>query len=306
MRKLTSPVPIVFALSNQMNVSSIIQMQMPKKLFAMLFSFWVLSVDSSHAIAQNGVSGTGAATWSDRALDGVLQPYHDIEVATVETGIIDKILVRPGDFVKAGQPLAVLRSESVEAQLRMKEIEVARTGKIKQARAEYALQKTKFDKVTKLFTEGKISHSELERSQADLIVSQGRLESEEDNAVVLEADLDRYRKMLADRTIIAPIDGIVTDVQKQIGEFVAASAPVMLRLVDVSKLRATFSVQESELSSISRGGAMRVQLSNGQSVEGLVEYVPPVADPETGWFMISVVIENTDTKIVGSRCQRLP
>lgn len=272
----------------------------------MVFSFWLLSVDSSLAIAQNGSAGSAASPWSDRALDGVLQPYHDIEVATVETGIIEKILVRPGDFVTAGQPLAVLHSETVEAQLRMKETEAARTGKIKQARAEFALQKTKFEKITKLFAEGKISNSELERTQSEMIISQGRLESEEDIAIVLEADLDRYRKMLADRTIVAPIDGIVTDVQKQIGEFVAASAPVLLRLVDVSKLRATFSVQESELPNITRGGAMRVQLSNGQSVEGTVEYVPPVADPETGWFMISVVIENSDTKIVGSRCQRLP
>jgi RND family efflux transporter MFP subunit len=281
-------------------------LRMTRKLSAMVFSFWLLSVDSSLAIAQNGSPGATSTPWSDRALDGVLQPYHDIEVATVETGIIEKILVRPGDFVTAGQPLAVLHSETVEAQLRMKETEAARTGKIKQARAEFALQKTKFEKITKLFAEGKISNAELERTQAEMIISQGRLESEEDIAVVLEADLDRYRKMLADRTIVAPIDGIVTDVQKQIGEFVAASAPVLLRLVDVSKLRATFSVQESELPNITRGGAMRVQLSNGQSVEGTVEYVPPVADPETGWFMISVVIENSDTKIVGSRCQRLP
>ena len=281
-------------------------LRMAQKLSALIFCFWLLSVDSSFAIAQNGIGGTAGATWSDRALDGVLQPYHDIDVATVETGIIEKILVQPGDFVTAGQPLAVLHSESVAAQLRMKETEVSRTGKIKQARAEYALQKTKFEKVTKLFAEGKISNAELERSQAEMIISQGRLESEEDNAVVLEADLDRYRAMLADRTIVAPIDGTVTDVQKQIGEFVAVSAPVVLRLVNVSKLRATFSVQENELSTITRGGAIRVQLSNGRSVEGTVEYIPPVADPETGWFMISVVIENTDTKIVGSRCQRLP
>ena len=279
-------------------------LRMAQKLTVLIFCFWLLAVDSSFAIAQNGIGGT--STWSDRALDGVLQPYHDIQVATVETGIIQKMLVQPGDFVTAGQPLAVLHSESVEAQLRMKETEVARTGKIKQARAEYALQKTKFEKITKLFAEAKVSNTELERSQAEMIISQGRLESEEDNAVVLEADLVRYRAMLADRTVVAPIDGTVTDVQKQIGEFVAVSAPVILRLVDVSKLRATFSVQEGELSTITRGGVMRVQLSNGQSVEGTVEYVPPVADPETGWFMISVVIENTDTKIVGSRCQRLP
>ena len=278
--------------------------QLLQKASATVFSVLLLTIDTSVALAQN--QSTPATSWSDRALDGVLQPYHDVDVATVETGIIAKILVKPGDFVAAGQTLAILHSESIEAQVRVKETEISRVGKINQVRAEFALQKVKFEKLTKLFVDGKISNSELERSQAEMIISQGRLQAEEDLGVVMAADLERYRKMLADRTIIAPRDGIVTEVQKQEGEFVATNAPVILRLVDVSMLRATFSIQENELPSVARGSAIRVQLSTSQIVEGIVEYVPPVADPETGWFMISVMIENTDSKIVGSRCHRLP
>jgi len=274
------------------------------KASSVVFSVSLLTIDMSFAIAQTPTAIT--PSWGDRALDGVLQPYHDIDVATVETGILEKLLVQPGDFVKAGQPLAILHSEVIEAQVRVKEMEASRVGKINQARAEFALQKTKFEKLTKLFSENKISTSELERSQSEMIISQGRLEAEEDQVVVMAADLERFRKLLADRTITAPRDGIVTDVQKQVGEFVATNAPIILRLVDVSKLRATFSVQEDELQTIARGSAIRVQLSSNQIIEGIVEYVPPVADPETGWFMISVVIDNVDSKIVGSRCQRLP
>jgi len=278
--------------------------QLITKASATVFSILLLTIDTSLAFAQN--RSTPTSSWSDRALDGVLQPYHDIDVATVETGILEKILVQPGDFVIAGQTLAILHSESIEAQVRVKKTEISRVGKINQVRAEFALQKAKLEKLTKLFADGKISNSELERSQAEMIISEGRLQAEEDLGVVMAADLDRYRKILADRTIVAPRDGIVTEVQKQVGEFVATNAPVILRLVDVSKLRATFSVQENELASIARGSALRIQLSTSQIVEGIVEYVPPVADPETGWFMISVVIENTDSKIIGSRCQRLP
>jgi hypothetical protein len=47
-------------------------------------------------------------------------------------------------------------------------------------------------------------------------------------------------------------------------------------------------------------------LSNNSMAEGIIDYVPPVADPETGWFMITVSIDNRDGKIIGSRCQRMP
>jgi len=243
---------------------------------------------------------------NQRELDGVLQPYFDIDVATTETGIIRKVFVKPGDHVTLGQPLTELDSESILAQIRVKRNEAEAMGKIEQAKAELDLQQAKFDKLTKLLEAGKSSAMEVERAKSDLIIARGRFQNEEDTARVLKSDLERFQKQFQDRTLRAPMDGIVTDIQKQIGEFVAPNTPVVLRLIDVRQLRATFSIQESELATVKVGGVIRVQLSSGLVTQGIVEFVPPVADAETGWFMISVKIENTDGKIVGSRCQRLP
>lgn len=244
-------------------------------------------------------------TVNQRDLDGVLQPYLDIDVATTETGIVRKVLVKAGDFVTAGQPIVELDSESIQAQLAVKRTEAEAMGKIEQAKAELDLQQAKFDKLSRLLENGKSSAMEVERAKADLIIAQGRYRNEEDTSRVLKTDLERFQKMVLERTLRAPIDGTVTEIQKQIGEFVAPNSPVVMRLIDIRQLRATFSVQESELSSVAVGSELRVQLSSGNVISGIVEFIPPVADAETGWFMINVKIENADGKIVGSRCQRL-
>jgi RND family efflux transporter MFP subunit len=269
------------------------------KLFLALTA---LAFDAAGASAQMRYAGSMA----QRDLDGVIQPSSDIEVASVEMGIVREILVKPGDHVVRGQPLVYLDSETVEAQIRVKQAEAESTGKLAQAQGELAIQQSKFDKLSTLLLDGKSSHNEVERAQLDLLVAKGRLQSEVESMRVLKSDLERFQRQLDDRIIRAPIDGIVTDMLKEVGEIVSATSPSVLRVIDTRKLRATFSVQESELASLPIGKVVHLQLSNGGTVDGTVEYVPPVADPETGWFMINVVIDNQDGKIIGSRCTRLP
>lgn len=269
----------------------------------LLLAAFVASFDSGNAFAQTRYS---IGSMAQRDLDGVIQPISDVEVASIEMGIVCELLVKPGDRVVRGQPMAKLDSDSIEAQLRVKKTEAESTGKLEQARAEYILAKTKHDKLLALLADGKSSQNEVERANVDLLVAKGRLQSEEESIRVLKSDLERFQQQLEDRTIRAPIDGIVTDLLKEVGEIVSTTSPSILRMIDTSKLRATFSVQEGELPTLPVGKIIGLQLSNGGTVEGTIEYVPPVADPETGWFMINVVIDNRDGKIIGSRCTRTP
>jgi RND family efflux transporter MFP subunit len=246
-----------------------------------------------------------SAPAQQRDLDGVIQPASDSEVACIEMGIVRHVFVKPGDHVIQGQPLIALDSEGIQAQIRVKKTEAESTGKIEQARAELSLQQIKFDKLSKLLVEGKASASELDRAKVDLLIAKGRLQTEEEAIRVLKLDLDRFVRQLEERTILAPFSGIVTEVFKEIGEVVTTNAPSVLRMIDVNTLRATFSVQESELLGLTVGKVIKLQLANGTIVEGTIEYVPPVADPETGWFMINVSIDNRDGRIIGSRCTRI-
>ncbi len=243
---------------------------------------------------------------AQRDLDGVIQPISDVEVASTEMGIVKELLVKPGDRVVRGQPMAKLDSDSVEAQLRVKKTEAESTGKFEQARAELLLAQAKHDKLLALLADGKSSRNEVERANVDLLVAKGRLQSEEESIRVLKSDLERFQQQIEERTIRAPIDGIVTDLLKEVGEIVSTTSPSILRMIDTRHLRATFSVQEGELPSLPIGKIVRLQMSNGGIIEGAIEYVPPVADPETGWFMINVVIDNSEGKIIGSRCTRMP
>lgn len=265
-------------------------------------AIWVLMVGCGTVEAQ---LRSNTHSVNQRDLDGVLQPYFDIDVATTETGIVRKVFVKPGDHVVKDQPLVELDADSILAQIHVKETEAGAMGKIEQAKAELELQQSKYEKLTKMLDEGKSSVMEVERAKSDLIIAQGRFHNEEDTIRILKSDVERFEKQLADRTLRAPMDGIVTEVQKQVGEYVAQNSPVVLRLIDTRLLRATFSVQESELATVKVGGIVRIQLSSGLVTQGLVEFIPPVADAETGWFMISVKIDNDDGKIIGSRCQRL-
>jgi membrane fusion protein, multidrug efflux system len=245
------------------------------------------------------------ASAHQRELDGVIQPACDSEVASIEMGVVRQVFVKPGDHVVRGQPLIELESEGIQGQIRVKKAEAESTGKIEQAQAELTLQQAKFEKLSKLLFEGKASASEVDRAKVDLSIASGRLQTEQETIQVLKSDLARFTRQLEDRTVRAPFDGIVTDVFKEIGEVVATNSPSVLRMIDVKKLRATFSVQESELPSLNIGKLIKLQLANGSVVEGTIEYVPPVADPETGWFMINVSIDNHDGKIIGSRCSRI-
>ncbi len=265
-------------------------------------SLLVWSVGQSILFGQNRFTPTSA---QQRDLDGVIQPSCDSDVASIEMGVIRQIFVKPGDRVVRGQPLIELESEGIQGQIRVKKAEADSTGKIEQARAELALHQAKFDKLSKLLFDGKASASEVERAKVDLSIANGRLQTEQEAIQVLKSDLERFIRQLEDRTVRAPFDGIVTDVFKEVGEVVATNSPSVLRMIDVTTLRATFSVQESELPNLNVGKTIKLQLANGSVIEGTIEYVPPVADPETGWFMINVAIDNRDGKIIGSRCTRI-
>ncbi len=273
----------------------------PATKFGLTFLVWCIG--QPLLFGQNRYTSAPA---QQRDLDGVIQPASDSDVACIEMGIVRQVFVKPGDRVVRGQPLIGLDSEGLLAQIRVKKTEAESTGKIEQARAELSLQQIKFDKLSKLLVEGKASASEVDRAKVDLLIAKGRLQTEQEAILVSKSDLDRFVRQLEERTIRAPFDGIVMDVLKEVGEVVTTNAPSVLRMIDVSTLRATFSVQESELPGLTVGKVIKLQLANGTVVEGTIEYVPPVADPETGWFMINVSIDNREGKIIGSRCTRLP
>lgn len=242
---------------------------------------------------------------SNHSPDGILEPWKVSDVACAESGIVDAILTEIGKHVRAGEPLASLDTDSVELQLLIAIAQADSNGREQSVRSDVELNQRKVSAFREARQNQYSSQLELERAIAELSVSQGRLLAELQDREVLRLHVKRLQKQLEQHTIVAPIDGIVVQIHKQLGEFVAPTSPEVVRIVDVSKLRASFFLRIEEVETLENETSVRVRLHNGQVVPATVEHIAPFADSESGLIEVRVLIENQDHRIRSSRCTLL-
>ena len=236
------------------------------------------------------------------APDGVLEPWKTSDVASVEPGLLESISVKLGDRVVVGQPLAKIESSALGTQLAIVQAQAAASGRKRAAEADVELNRRRVQALEAARENRYSSQTELERAQADLRIAEGRLASEVEEQEVLRLQVARLQHQIKQRTISAPIDGMVTQFHKELGEFVSPTSPEVLRIVDVSRLRASFFLQVSEVQTLPGDRRVRVRLDDGHETYAEVEHVSPVADGESGLIEVRVLIDNPQLKILGSRC----
>lgn len=175
-------------------------------------------------------------------------------------GTVQKVNIRPGDRVRAGQPLVVLDPRPFD--LAVKTAEVA---------LQEADLRAKDNYVPDSIVSGKGPTSE-RRANAELRngVTRGRVALE-------QAKLDREKA-----TTIAPFDGVVDKVGVAVGERVSAGQDITT-IVDLVHLRIEAAVLEHDLPLIKVGGDALVTsaAARDKSVSGRVVAVLPLVDSTT-------------------------
>lgn len=263
----------------------------------------LVAVACQAAVAQSPSAVVGSTSGSP---DGILRPWKEADAATAETGLIRKLLVRVGDVVTAGQPIAELDCQSLEIQLETARVQATSQGRLNTAQAEVALYKRKLELLSAMHQKNQSNELEEERARVDLRMAEGRLQSELDDKRVLQLQVERLEEQLRERVIKAPISGVVVKLHKEIGEFVAANTPQVARIADVSRLKALFYLTDEEVRRLPKDRKLRVRVSNGQAVNAIFDYVLPYANDESGLIEMQVLIEHPSNDILGSRCQLIP
>ena len=188
------------------------------------------------------------------------------------TGTIDRVVVRPGDRVKRGQPL--VRFDPRPFDLNVQEAEAA------VAEAEVRYQDAIAPDSIVL---GKAPSPELRRialTRSGLQAARVRLE---------RSKLERERAV-----IVAPFDGMVDRVDRANGERVQAGE-TLTRVVNLAALRIEASVLEHDLPLVKEGGSALVTSSaaRDKSVRGTITAVLPMIDTTTRSGRVFVRLPNT-------------
>ncbi|MEM7476773.1 MAG: efflux RND transporter periplasmic adaptor subunit [Planctomycetota bacterium] len=229
------------------------------------------------------------------AIKSFTEPYRTIDLAAGEMGTVFEVLVAEGSYVRSGEILARLDEQVLEASKAIAADSKQATGKLNSALAELKMQTEKFKKINGLFARGHASQIELDRAKGQLEIADAQVESVKDELRIRKLELKRIEAQIEQRRIRTPIDGIVTRVLKDEGEFVSAADPTVATVVQLDPLLVIFQVPYEKASQLITGQELAIQMGAKRTKAlGRIEYVAPTTDAQSGTRRVKIMVANSE------------
>ena len=184
-------------------------------------------------------------------------------------GLITRVLVDPGAWVKAGQVLATV-DRSVQTQTA-----ASLAAQVNVAQSDARLAQANLDRAQKLVSDGFISKADIDQ-----------LTATRDGAIakvhVAQAQLAEARAQNAQLDIRAPAAGLVLTRGAEPGQIVNQSGGALFRMAKDGEIELDAQLNEADLAKLSVGVPATVTpVGSNSSYQGRVWQVEPVIDPQS-------------------------
>ena len=247
-----------------------------------------------------GFSPPGLAS----AIEGFTEPFRQVDVSVGEPGVITSIDVEPGQMVARGDALPSLDTRVLEATLAMARQKAAATGAVEAARAEWMLRRERLEQIQMLRDRGHATQRELSRADTDVQIAAARLKLAEEELLLNKLDCKRIEAQIALRQVTSPIDAVVAEVHREVGEAHLITDPRIITLVQLEQLRVRFPATPEQAAHLSEGQSVELILPDvDKDVRGRIQRIAPILDAKSGTLEVNVVIDNPARGLrSGTRC----
>ena len=214
------------------------------------------------------IQGSITATYAGSA---TLEAEEEALVVAKVSGVVEKIFVEEGDFVRAGNILAELDDE--------------------QYRLEFNQAKTVLEKIS----------SEFERNESlykNKIISLEAYEKTKSDYYTQKAVCDLAQLKLDYTQVKAPIKGTVSLRHIKVGNMVKVDQPTF-KITDFDSLLAVLHVPEREMNKLSVGFPAKIAPDALEDMEflGKILRISPIVDAGTGTFKVTVEVKDRTRKL---------
>ena len=220
-------------------------------------------------------------------LSGTLRPWREATVKAKVAGELQALSVREGDTVKSGQVIGRIDPTDYRARLAGSEADVAA--------AQAALGVAEKNQTTQasLLAKNFISANAYDTTVGNRDAATARLDA-------ARAAADVGRKALADTTLVAPMDGIVSARIVQAGERVPVDGRIVT-VSDITRLELAASVPAGEAARLAVGAeiTLGVEGLDGVRINGRIERINPAAAPGSRSIELYAVIDNREGRLRG-------
>ncbi len=200
---------------------------------------------------------------------GSLGARREMPVGVVgEGGMVTRVWVEPGDWVRQGQVLA-----SIERSVQSQETNQL-AANVVVAQADARLAQSELDRASTLVARGFISKADLDRKTATRDSARARV-------AVAQAQLGAGRARVGRLDIRAPAGGLVLTRAVEPGQVVGAGSGVLFRLARDGEMELKAQLAEGDLARMNIGFPAKVTpVGTGVSFTGHIWQLSPVIDPQ--------------------------
>ncbi|MBU0807617.1 MAG: efflux RND transporter periplasmic adaptor subunit [Gammaproteobacteria bacterium] len=200
----------------------------------------------------------------EHVVQGQVEAWRRVELRSQISGTVIRLDQDKGSPVKQGQVLLSLSTDNRPAQLAKGEADVRQ----READAKAA---------ARLRERNMISTNELIRLQSELAKAR--------------AELDLARIQLSHTQIKAPFAGMYEQRMVELGDFVQPGQS-LLTLVDISLLKVSAQIAQQEVTQLTLGQPVKIELLDGRELQGELHFIAAAADPDSRSFRIEVKVDN--------------
>ncbi|HVC46273.1 MAG TPA: efflux RND transporter periplasmic adaptor subunit [Terracidiphilus sp.] len=217
--------------------------------------------------------------------------FNTTPVITQVGGPVTRILVVPGEHVKAGQPMLDVSSPNYSQLL----------DAYLKASDSYRLTQKNYSRAQDLYQHHAIAERDLDQAESDRDQARADLDAAEQGMKILgiknPAALAKGPPS-AQIPVLAPIQGEVVERLVSPGQVVQAGQTQAFTISDLSTVWVLANVYQADLAYVHTGDAVVVQTdAYAGSFHGRISYVSAALDPTTRTLPVRIVVDNPGEKL---------
>jgi RND family efflux transporter MFP subunit len=238
----------------------------------------------------NVVYPKSGAEGEEIELPGNTQAFTDTPIYARTNGYVKHWYVDIGARVKRSQLLAVIETPELDQQLRQAKAE------LRNAEANLQIANITANRWQNLLKTDSVSHQETDQAVSDLHAKEALVDSN-------RANVDRLVELQSFERIIAPVDGVITARNTDIGALIQADTTTpreIFHLSAIQKLRIYIPVPEVYASSVKTGDKVDVTLDAfpGQTFRGTLVRNANAIDTTSRTLNVEVDVDNSSGRLM--------
>jgi len=228
--------------------------------------FWVLSIPDPIAVTVATITPGDVEATVTNTRAGSVKACRRARLAPLNGGLIDTMLVKEGQRVTAGEILVSLWNKDIAAELVLAKNEAdAARARAGETCVRYNVAKKEATRQNKLLQQKLTSQEQAEAAQGNAMAAKAGCEAANSSTKVALSKIGVINVAMQRTLVHAPFDGIVAEVNGEVGEFVTPS-PVgvptlpVIDLIDFRCIYVAAPIDEVDAPSINVGMPARISL----------------------------------------------